>query len=213
MADALTLRAGGAPCRRAGHRVGRHARSVRLWRPRTGLVLLASAGLAVGSTAGVVWSIVRTRRRPPGERALARLIEERCPALEDRLATAVDLRERVGSTPFAAALETDASRVLAQVPLDDVVPEASIVRARRIAVAGGLAAARRIRAVAAAGLASARGRVGVCVAACGPSRRHAWQCGHPARSKRSRSPHAPPLPAASCRVSSFELATRHAPSR
>ena len=28
------------------------------------LVLLASAGLAVGSTAGVVWWIVRTRRRP-----------------------------------------------------------------------------------------------------------------------------------------------------
>ena len=40
-----------------------------------------------------------------------------------------------------AALESDASRVLAQVTLDDVVPAASITRARRIAVVGGLAAA------------------------------------------------------------------------
>ena len=63
------------------------------------LALVVAVALAIASAQSVVAAIVR-RERAPGDRALARYIEEQCPALEDRLATAVEVGG--GGTPLPA---------------------------------------------------------------------------------------------------------------
>ena len=82
------------------------------------------------------------RRRPvPADRALARYIEEQCPALEDRLATAVEVAGEMPAVDagIRSAMLADASRALGDVPLDTIVPGNRVQRARQLAAAGALA--------------------------------------------------------------------------
>jgi hypothetical protein len=103
------------------------------------LATVAGLALAISIAAGVA-AIVR-RRPLPADRALARYIEEQCPALEDRLATAVEV---AGETPHVdagirSAMLADASRALGQVPLETIVPRDRLRRARQFAAVGALA--------------------------------------------------------------------------
>jgi hypothetical protein len=101
-----------------------------------GALALAGAGALAITIAACAVALVH-RRPVPGDRALARYIEEQCPELEDRLATAVEIVG--GSSPADAgisrAMLADASRALARVSLAAIVPR------ERIRSAGILAAA------------------------------------------------------------------------
>ena len=95
------------------------------------LVALAVLALiAIGIS--VVWAI-RPLRIRHSDRHFARLVEERVPSLDDRLATAVDLlQSNNGSAlPVVGALLNDASRKAHDVDVDQVLP-ASDVRKRSV---------------------------------------------------------------------------------
>jgi hypothetical protein len=94
-------------------------------------VLLLMAVAVAASGAAVVW-ILRRRAPVPHDRVLARFIEERCPELDDRLATAVDVGSRPDAAPsvLVQALQDAAAAALSRVPLDDVVPDSALRRAR-----------------------------------------------------------------------------------
>ena len=93
------------------------------------LALAAAIAFAV-STSIATAAIVR-RQRAPRDRALARYIEEQCPALEDRLATAVEIAgdQTSAGGRLRGALLADASRALGEAPLDDIVPRERVRRA------------------------------------------------------------------------------------
>lgn len=102
----------------------------------------------VGVTAVVTlaWAIWMSLRRPatPGGPALARLVEDRYPGLEDRLATAVELLEsrRGGRAerPLDGALLADAANRLEGLDQDHIVSSAAIRKARWHAIGAGAAA-------------------------------------------------------------------------
>ncbi len=86
----------------------------------------------VASIAAVVWGL-----RPLGQRQsdvrIARFIEERVPALDDRLATAVDVVQSATPRPtsvLAAPLVADAARRAADVDVNAVVSRAQVRRSR-----------------------------------------------------------------------------------
>jgi hypothetical protein len=77
-------------------------------------------------------------RRAPSDRRVARFIEERIPALDDRIASAVDLvaSERHGHSPdLAEPMLADAASRARAVELEAVVPSRSVRRAASAAVA------------------------------------------------------------------------------
>ncbi len=94
-------------------------------------VLLLMTVAVVAGAAVAVW-ILRRRSPAPHDRVLARFIEERCPELDDRLVTAVDVGSRPEATPsvLAQALQDAAAEALSRLPLDDVVPDSALRRAR-----------------------------------------------------------------------------------
>jgi len=98
-------------------------------------VTIVTAGVAtLGAAIAVLCWNLRPLAARPSDRRIARLIEERVPSLEDRLATAVDLCEesRVGDVPvLAEPLVADAARRAASVDIDAVVSSALV---RRVAV-------------------------------------------------------------------------------
>ncbi len=99
------------------------------------LALVGAGALAVTMA---LCAVALVRREPvPGDRALARYIEEQCPELEDRLATAVEIV--AGSSPAHAgirgAMLADASRALGQVSLAAIVPRERVRRAGLLATA------------------------------------------------------------------------------
>ena len=112
------------------------------WADRSPLALIAivgGVGRAGGRRAGV-----GARRRSvsaPSDRRVARFIEERAPALDDRLVTAVDLVESgAAARPGAGAvlagpMLADAAARAQQVDLDAVFPSTS-AEARRLARGG-----------------------------------------------------------------------------
>ena len=80
------------------------------------------AGLAAALALG--WKL----RYRPSDRRIARYIEERCPELEDRLATAADVLHAPGRSAFDGAILDDAARRGAALDLDRVVPRARLWR-------------------------------------------------------------------------------------
>ena len=88
------------------------------------VVALATAGLV----AAVRWFLPK----PPARTDVARLVEERVPDLNDRLATAADVLERGGAetgTPVARALFDDTTRALGSASASDVIPPELVRRA------------------------------------------------------------------------------------
>jgi hypothetical protein len=103
--------------------------------------LALAASIALGITIAVAAGAVARRRPAPGDRALARYIEEQCPNLEDRLVTAVEVAGDVpaGGALLRGVMLADASQALREAPLDAVVPRDRIRRAGALAGLGSLA--------------------------------------------------------------------------
>jgi hypothetical protein len=98
---------------------------------------------ALLAAAAIVWPLLPLRRAPT-DTQVARFIEERVPALEDRLVSAVDVcgtdRRAAKSRPapasaFADPMLADAARAARDVDLDAIVPAAMVRRAGFQAVA------------------------------------------------------------------------------
>src|SRR4030088_3518621 len=92
---------------------------------RSPLVLASLAAVVLVLIAGAfVWGLMPLRNRP-SDLQLARFIEERVPALDDRLATAgdgVSSAPHPGSSMLGEPLLDDTARRLNALDIDDVVP-------------------------------------------------------------------------------------------
>lgn len=100
-------------------------------RPLAGL--FAAALAAAAALAGrAAWRL----RRAPDDRQMARYVEERCPALDDRLASAAAAARHACPSAFRDLLIADAVRAARAAGLERVVPP----RAVRRSAAGGVAA-------------------------------------------------------------------------
>jgi hypothetical protein len=111
---------------------------VRGWTPGgAALAFTALAALAAG--VAVVMTVALRRRQLPGDRALARYIEEQHPALEDRLVTAVEVAGDVAAdASLRGAMLADTAGALEYVPLDDIVPRERLQRVAVLAAIGSL---------------------------------------------------------------------------
>ena len=109
-------------------RVLQPADAVMVW------LFAAALGLAAGLTGRALWRL----RRGPSDRQVARYIEERCPALEDRLVSAADVAGGARPSVFRDLLLRDAARTARAVDLDRVLPRRDVLLA---VAAGGLAVA------------------------------------------------------------------------
>jgi Domain of unknown function (DUF4175) len=91
---------------------------------------LATIGIAavVLTLAVVVWGLLPLRR-VPGDRQVARFIEERAPELDDRLVSAVDVATGQRSTPLAGPMLADAARRASDVDATGVIPSSTLRRA------------------------------------------------------------------------------------
>ena len=97
------------------------------------LLLTAIGGVGLMSAAGAIWWSVRPLRTQHSDRHLARFVEERVPALDDRLVTAVDVvqsRRPTGARLLTDALLTDASRRAEAVDVDQIVSASHVRRSR-----------------------------------------------------------------------------------
>jgi hypothetical protein len=90
------------------------------------MVLLSVVMLLLAGTVAVrvFWPL----RRSPSDRQVARFIEERCPALEDRIASATDLADQEGRSAFRDLVFGDAAQRARDVDLDLVVPRSEVRR-------------------------------------------------------------------------------------
>ncbi len=86
--------------------------------------------LAAGLAGRALWRL----RRGPGDRQVARYIEERCPVLDDRLVSAADLVAGGRPSVLRDLLLGDAARTARVVDLDRVVPRRELLLA--VAAAG-----------------------------------------------------------------------------
>ena len=98
-------------------------------------MLLLAGGALVATTVFAVRAVWPLRDRPT-DRRVARFVEERCPELEDRVASAAELAEDGASTVFQDLVLADAAKTLRQVGLGRVVTPAHL---RRAALRGVLA--------------------------------------------------------------------------
>ena len=105
----------------------------RLFAP-SDLVMALLAACAAGAATVFCVSTLWPLRRSPSDNQVARFVEERCPELQDRLASAIDLGETPSS--FGSRVLDDAARRSRGVDRDRVVA----TRAVRRAVAGGIGA-------------------------------------------------------------------------
>ena len=105
----------------------------RLFAP-SDLVVALLAACAAGAVTVFCVSTLWPLRRSPSENQVARFVEERCPELQDRLASAIDLGETPSS--FGSRVLDDAARRSRGVDLDRVVATRTVRRA----VAGGVGA-------------------------------------------------------------------------
>ena len=100
--------------------------------------LLAVAGAAALATLAFGVRVLWPLRRPPSDARVARFVEERCPELEDRVASAAALAASGPATGFRELLLADAAERLRGIDPARVVTPA---RVRRAAARGGLALA------------------------------------------------------------------------
>src|SRR4051812_25178350 len=101
------------------------------------VVAAIAVTLAVGATATCLWPL----RRVPQDSAVARFIEERDPALDDRLVSAVDLARGRTAPGLADVMMADAARRSARVDVDAIVPSHTLRRAAVQAIASAVALA------------------------------------------------------------------------
>ena len=100
--------------------------------------LLVAAGAALLATLGFGARVLWPLRRPPSDERVARFVEERCPQLEDRVASAAALAASGPATGFHELVIADAAERLRGVDLSRVIAPA---RVRRAAARGLLAVA------------------------------------------------------------------------
>jgi hypothetical protein len=122
------------------------------WIGETGAIAVAAAALLAGVAVlvGVAWPL----RRRPTDRQVARYVEERCPELEDRLASAADWAAPATSSPLRSLVLRDAAARAADLNLDRIVERRVLARrgaalacaVALVAVAGTLAAPGAVRA-------------------------------------------------------------------
>ena len=91
------------------------------------LVALGAATLA-GVVACGAWAVWPLRTRP-SDRQVARFVEERCPELEDRLASATALAGRTGAEPMRGLVIADAAARARQIETGSVVSRDALARA------------------------------------------------------------------------------------
>src|SRR5688572_20370439 len=120
-------------------RVRARWRTLRAFRATVRAALLTSAVVGVALILSR-WTDGAPLRRSPADLQVARFIEERAPALDDRLVTAVDVAEgRSSVTPMIAGpLVADAARRARDVEIDAVIPSETLRRAGFQAVAAAL---------------------------------------------------------------------------
>ena len=109
--------------------------------------LLAVAGAAVLATLAFAARVLWPLRRPPSDVRVARFVEERCPELEDRVASAAALASSGRAAGFGELVLADAAERLRGIDPARVVPPARVRRA----AARGLLALAALAAVAVVG--------------------------------------------------------------
>ena len=123
----------------------------RIWQPGPpGLMLIGSVAVGLGLL--VAGHTARSCRRLPLAPEVARFIEERCPELEDRLASATDVTVRSGTNTFEAVIVADAAAHARALDLDRIVSRGRVRQALGAAALGvaGLVATSMIAADSAA---------------------------------------------------------------
>jgi hypothetical protein len=110
------------------------------WTTGAPAVLVALAAFTVAAVAGAVAWALAPLRRAPADLQVARFIEERTPALDDRLVTAVDVAEgrSAASSLIAGPLVADAARRVRGVDISSVIPSETLRRAGFQAAAAAL---------------------------------------------------------------------------
>ena len=115
----------------AGTVVVGFAFALSFWMSRAPLALAVVGAVAsVAGLAALVWA-AWPARHVPSDRSVARYIEERAPALDERLVSAVDVastRDADQLPGLAAAMVRDAARAAADVDAATIVPTAAIRR-------------------------------------------------------------------------------------
>ncbi len=99
----------------------------RLWQPSAG-PLLVLAAVAVVAILGVPLLALWPVRRRPADRHVARLIEERCPQLEDRIASAAQFSAEPTGSLLHDLLISDATSKLREIEPDAVVSRSAVKR-------------------------------------------------------------------------------------
>ncbi len=100
----------------------------RIWQPRPpGLLLVGALAVALGLL--VAGHAARACRRLPLAPEVARFIEERCPELEDRLASATDVTVRSAPSAFEALIVADAAAYARGLDIDRIVSRGRVRRA------------------------------------------------------------------------------------
>ena len=92
------------------------------------VLFLAAVALAVGVVARSYWPL----RHRPSDRQVARYIEERCPALEDRLASATDIAGEATRSALRGLVVSDAVRRTRDLNIDDVVSSRELRRSAMV---------------------------------------------------------------------------------
>ena len=103
-----------------------------------GLALIALWALAIAAACACVATVIPSMRRVPRDPQVARFIEERCPELEDVLATAIG-EEVTGSAPMAAAVADDAARRIQAIDRDRIISGSAVRKAALLSGAAALA--------------------------------------------------------------------------
>jgi hypothetical protein len=103
-----------------------------------GIALIVLWALAIAAALACVATVVPSIRRVPRDPQLARFIEERCPELEDVLATVIS-EDLTGSNPMAAAVADEAARRIQAIDRDRVVSCVAVRKAAVLSAAATLA--------------------------------------------------------------------------
>ena len=88
--------------------------------------MLLLAGGALAATAALAVRLLWPLRERPTDRRVARFVEERCPELEDRVASATELGETGSPSVFQVLVIADAAETLRRVDLGRVVTSARL---------------------------------------------------------------------------------------
>src|SRR5690242_19693076 len=100
------------------------------WTAGAPLLLVVLAGVAAVAAVAAVGACLWPLRRAPQDARVARFIEERAPALDDRLVSAVVVAQGHNAAPgLADAMLPDAARRTSAIDVDTIVSPQSLRRA------------------------------------------------------------------------------------